>query len=114
MSASFGVSSFDTEGVNRLSATVRQIVDRVNPQLPREMVPFGLLESTLGPAFVNFADSPHVVALGRGQSGRTSFVRAMMRSVMARYNPDQATIILIDPRQRSVGVVPDEGLSRYT
>jgi hypothetical protein len=54
------------------------------------MVPFGLLQSTLGPAFVNFADSPHVIAVGRAQSGRTNFIRAMMRSVIARYSPDEA------------------------
>jgi hypothetical protein len=38
----------------------------------------------------------------------------MMRSIMARYSPNEATIILIDPRRRSVGVVPDEWLSRYS
>jgi S-DNA-T family DNA segregation ATPase FtsK/SpoIIIE len=67
-----------------------------------------------GPAFVNFAENPHVVAVGRAQSGRTNFVRAMMRSIMARYRSDEATIVLIDPRRKSVGVVPDEWLSRYT
>jgi DNA segregation ATPase FtsK/SpoIIIE-like protein len=64
------------------------------------MMPFGLSESTLAPPFVNFTDSPHVVAVGRVQSGRTNVVRAMMRSVMARCSPDEATIILIDPRRR--------------
>jgi S-DNA-T family DNA segregation ATPase FtsK/SpoIIIE len=96
------------------SIALEDIVTRVDPRLPREMVPFGLSENTLGPAFVNFAESPHVVAVGRAQSGRTNFVRAMMRSIMARYSPDEATIILIDPRRRSVGVVPDKWLSRYT
>ncbi|PXX01564.1 type VII secretion protein EccCa [Mycolicibacterium moriokaense] len=96
------------------SVALQDVMARVDPQLPRQMVPFGLSENTLGPAFVNFADSPHVVAVGRAQSGRTNFVRAMMRSIMARYSADEATIILIDPRRRSVGVVPDEWLSRYT
>jgi S-DNA-T family DNA segregation ATPase FtsK/SpoIIIE len=96
------------------SVALEEVMDRVDSRLPREMVPFGLSESTLGPAFVNFAESPHVVAVGRAQSGRTNFVRAMMRSIMARYSPDEATIVLIDPRRRSVGVVPDEWLSRYS
>ena len=78
------------------------------------MVPFGLSENTLGPAFVNFAENPHVVAVGRAQSGRTNFLRVMMRSIMARYSPDEATIVLIDPRRKLVGVVPDEWLSRYS
>jgi S-DNA-T family DNA segregation ATPase FtsK/SpoIIIE len=96
------------------SVALQEIIDRADRQLPREMVPFGLSESTLGPAFVNFADSPHVIAVGRAQSGRTNFIRAMMRSVMARYSPDEVTIILIDPRRRSVVVAPEEWLSRYT
>ena len=96
------------------SVALEEVMGRVDPRLPREMVPFGLSESTLGPAFVNFADSPHVVAVGRAQSGRTNFIRAMMRSIMARYSADEATIILIDPRRRSVGVVPEEWLSRYS
>ena len=62
------------------SVALQDVMARVDPQLPRHMVPFGLSENTLGPAFVNFADSPHVVAVGRAQSGRTNFVRAMMRS----------------------------------
>jgi hypothetical protein len=36
----------------------------VDPGLPREMVPLVLSESTLGPAFVNLADSPHVPPSG--------------------------------------------------
>jgi len=69
------------------SVALEEVMDRVDSRLPREVVPFGLSESTLGPAFVNFAESPHVVAVGRAQSGRTNFVRAMMRSIMARYSP---------------------------
>jgi S-DNA-T family DNA segregation ATPase FtsK/SpoIIIE len=109
-------------GVDRVSQVLRlpesvpmeEVAASVDPALPREMVPFGLSENTLGPAFVNFADSPHVVAVGRAQSGRTNFVRVMMRSIMARYRPEEATIVLVDPRRKSVGVVPDEWLSRYT
>jgi type VII secretion protein EccCa/type VII secretion protein EccCb len=96
------------------SVPLEDVQSQVDPRLPREMVPFGLSESTLGPAFVNFAENPHVVAVGRAQSGRTNFVRAVMRSIMARYRADEATIVLIDPRRKSVGVVPEEWLSRYT
>ena len=52
--------------------------------------------------------------MGRAQSGRSAFLRTMMRSVMAHYSPDEATIVLIDPRRRHMGVVPEETwLSRY-
>ena len=66
------------------SVPLEVVQSQVDPRLPREMVPFGLSENTLGPAFVNFAENPHLVAVGRAQSGRTNFVRAMIRSIMAR------------------------------
>jgi S-DNA-T family DNA segregation ATPase FtsK/SpoIIIE len=96
------------------SIALEDVLAQADPRMPREMVPFGLSESTLRPAYVNFAESPHVVAVGRAQSGRTTFLRAMIRSIMTRYTPEEATFILIDPRRRSVGVVPDEWLSRYS
>lgn len=96
------------------SVALDEVTALVDPAVPKHMVPFGLSETTMGPAYANFADSSHIVAVGRAQSGRTNFLRVMMRGIMSRYTPDEATIILVDPRRRSVGVVPDEWLSRYT
>ena len=75
------------------------------------MVPFGLSESTLAPAYVDFADHPHVVAVGQGGSGRTAFLRTVCHAIMARYSPDQGRIAVFDPRRRLVGVVPKEWLA---
>jgi S-DNA-T family DNA segregation ATPase FtsK/SpoIIIE len=90
-----------------------QVAARVDPGLRHTLVPFGLSESTLGPAFVDFAEHPHLVAVGSAASGRTNLLRVLCRSIMARYRPEDATIILIDPRRKLVGVVADEWLSRY-
>jgi len=87
--------------------------------LPYGVVPFGLAEShrsdsALVPAVVDFAESPHVVATGMAGCGMTSWLRAMAHGIMRSYRPDQATIILVDPRKTSVGVVPeDTWLSGY-
>ncbi|MBV8927929.1 MAG: type VII secretion protein EccCb, partial [Mycobacteriaceae bacterium] len=63
-------------GVQKVT-TVRRLpesvpIDEVNrlcdPARPRELVPFGLSETTLAPAFVDFADHPHVVAVGNPKS----------------------------------------------
>ena len=90
------------------------VLARVNGGAQRDLVPFGLSESDLGPAYVDFAENPHAVVVGRAQSGRSAFLRTMMHSVMAHYSPDEATIVLIDPRRRHMGVVPEETwLSRY-
>ena len=72
------------------------------------VVAFGLAESTLGVASIDFVDHPHVVATGLAGSGLTAWARAMMRGVMRSYASTEATIILIDPRRTSVGVVPED------
>ena len=96
------------------SVAIDEVLARADPARRREVVPFGLSERTLGPAYVDFAADAHVVAVGRSQSGRTNFLRVLMRGVMAQYRAEEATIVLIDPRRRLVGVVPEEWLSRYS
>jgi S-DNA-T family DNA segregation ATPase FtsK/SpoIIIE len=108
-------------GVDRAARVLRlpervplqDVLARVDGSAPRYMVPFGLSESTLEPAFVDFAEHPHVAAVGQGRSGRTAFVRAMCRAIMARYSPQEATIALFDPKRKSIGVVPTEWLTVY-
>jgi S-DNA-T family DNA segregation ATPase FtsK/SpoIIIE len=109
-----GVDKFTV--VKRLPERVAlgEVLSSVNGRGQRDLVPFGLSESDLGPAFVDFAENPHVVAVGRAGSGRSAFLRTMMHSIMAHYSPEEATIALIDPRRRHLGVVPEDvWLSRY-
>ncbi|MDG4667962.1 type VII secretion protein EccCa [Mycobacterium sp. 236(2023)] len=108
-------------GVENVSEVLRlpeevafdDILARVDPQLPKEMVPFGLAEATLAPAYVNFAEHAHLVAVGSAQSGRTNFIRTMMHSIMARYSPEEAAIVVFDPRRKNIGVVPPDYLVEY-
>ena len=91
-----------------------EVLSMVKGARQPDLVPFGLSETDLGPAFVDFAENPHAVVVGRAQSGRSTFLRTLMQAVMASYSPDEATIVLIDPRRRHLGVVPeDTWLSRY-
>lgn len=90
----------------------------ITETLPAGVVPFGLAESNvpgvpLVPACIDFIENPHALAVGLSGSGLTTWLRAMMRGIMHTYTDQQATIILIDPRRSSVGVVPPEWLSAY-
>jgi hypothetical protein len=76
----------------------------VDPGLPREMVSFVLSERTLGSG----------VRQPRRQPARGRRRARTVRPDELRYRADEATIVLIDPRRKSVGVVPEEWLSRYT
>ena len=95
------------------SVALQEVLARANTSLPHTMVPFGLSESTLAPAYVDFAEAPHIVAVGQGQSGRTNFLRTMCRAIMSRYSADEATIAVFDPRRKLIGVVPDDWLTVY-
>ena len=101
-------------GVDRAAEVLRlpervdraRVLARATPALPHTMVPFGLSESTLERrSMLDFAEHPHMVAVGQGQSGRTNFLRSICLAIMARYTPEQATIAVFDPRRKQLGVV---------
>lgn len=88
--------------------TMAEVLAKVQagPALERGVVPFGLGESDLGPATLDFAVDPHVVAVGLSGCGLTTFIRAVTTGIMARYQAREAGIILFDPPRTSIGVVP--------
>ena len=55
------------------------------------------VESTSAPAYVDFAEAPHIVAVGQGQSGRPDFLHTMYRAIILHYSADEATIAVLDP-----------------
>ena len=96
------------------SIPLEEVLAAVPADWPAHRVPFGISESTLAPIGVDFDEEPHFVATGQGGAGRTAFLRTVMHAVMARYRPDEATIVLFDPTRKLIGVVPDENwLSAY-
>ena len=56
----------------------------------RDLVPFGLSEADLGPAYLDIADHPHAVAVGAPRSGRSNFLRVLCRAITSLYRPDEA------------------------
>jgi S-DNA-T family DNA segregation ATPase FtsK/SpoIIIE len=109
------VSGADTtSSVARLPETMllADVMRGITEPLGYGVVPFGLAESprsdsALVPAVIDFEENPHAVAVGLAGAGLTTWLRAMAHGVMTSYRPEQATIILIDPRKTSVGVVPE-------
>ena len=68
----------------------------------RSLVPFGLSETDLGPAYIDIADHPHAVAVGAPRSGRSNFLRVMCRSITSLYRPEEAKILVLDPRRARI------------
>jgi len=83
------------------------------PVTRRSLVPFGLSEADLGPSYIDIADHPHAVAVGAPRSGRTNFLRVMCRSITSLYRPEEAQILVLDPRRTLLGVVQGPHLRDY-
>ena len=93
--------------------TLEQVYAGITKPLLDGVVPFGLAESPvpdspLVTACIDFVEHPHVVATGLVDSGMATWLRAIMRGVMRSYHYKQAQIVLIDPRKKLVGVVPED------
>jgi S-DNA-T family DNA segregation ATPase FtsK/SpoIIIE len=79
----------------------------------RSRLPIGIAESDLGPVFLDPASEAHFLLLGDAECGKSTFLRALARSVVERYRPDEARIILIDYRRSLLGSVPESHLIGY-
>ncbi|WP_425556864.1 type VII secretion protein EccCa [Dactylosporangium darangshiense] len=113
------------EAVRSLVSTVSEFWDgppappvRTLPAvLPAESLPkpdgnvrvvLGLDEAGMQPVWHDFADLPHLTALGDSGSGKTNLLRHLARSVMSRYTPAEARIMLVDYRRQLFDAVPTE------
>jgi S-DNA-T family DNA segregation ATPase FtsK/SpoIIIE len=85
-----------------------RIVDRSRPG-----VPVGVNETHLAPVHLEFAEEPHLIALGDAGSGKTNLLRLIARSVAERYLPEQARLVVADYRRNLLGAVEGEHLLEF-
>jgi S-DNA-T family DNA segregation ATPase FtsK/SpoIIIE len=71
-------------------------------------VAIGQDEETLGTVWHDFARTPHMVAIGDTESGKTNLLRVVADAVVARYTPAEARILVVDYRRDLVDAVPEE------
>jgi S-DNA-T family DNA segregation ATPase FtsK/SpoIIIE len=69
-------------------------------------IPIGIAEQDLSLVEIDFASDPHFLLFGDAECGKSSFLRALATSVMRRFAPEEARIILVDYR-RSLMDLPE-------
>jgi S-DNA-T family DNA segregation ATPase FtsK/SpoIIIE len=69
-------------------------------------LPIGVAEQDLSLVEIDFASDPHFLLFGDAECGKSSFLRALATSVMRRFAPEEARIILVDYR-RSLMDLPE-------
>jgi S-DNA-T family DNA segregation ATPase FtsK/SpoIIIE len=68
----------------------------------------GVDEQRLQPVWHNFETTPHLLTFGDNETGKTNLLRLVIRSIIGRYGPDQAKIVLADPSRGLDGEVPQD------
>ena len=76
-------------------------------------IPIGIAEADLQPVVLDFAADPHFLLFGDGESGKSSFLRALATSIVRRHTPEQARLIIVDYRRSLLGAVESEHLICY-
>ncbi len=76
-------------------------------------IPIGIAEADLLPVFLDFDAEPHFLLFGDVESGKSSFLRGLARSITERFTPEQAKIIIVDHRRSLLGTVTTPHLIGY-
>lgn len=79
---------------------------------PPLRIPVGLDEE-LRPVFVDLEADPHFLVFGDAESGKTSFLRLLAKSITARCTPERARIMAADYRRALLDTVIGEHLIGY-
>ncbi|UVS79703.1 type VII secretion protein EccCa [Actinokineospora sp. UTMC 2448] len=74
---------------------------------PGPRVALGVGELDLLPVWHDFATRPHLTVLGDSRSGKTAALRLITEAVTEVYGPDEAQLLVIDPRRSLMDSVPD-------
>lgn len=78
----------------------------------RWTLPIGIGDD-LTPAGVDFFADVHLTAFGESESGKSTLLRQIATTITRRYAPDEAKIIIIDPRRSLLGAVTTEHQLAY-
>lgn len=76
-------------------------------------LPIGIAEADLRQVVLDFATEPHFVVFGDAECGKSSFLRALATSIITRFTPEQARVILVDYRRSLLGAIETPHLIGY-
>jgi S-DNA-T family DNA segregation ATPase FtsK/SpoIIIE len=71
-------------------------------------VPLGLEGDRLEPLWHDFAETPHLIAFGDTETGKTNLLRLIAGAITAQFSPTEARILCADPQRGLHDAVPAE------
>ncbi len=87
---------------------IHEVMPEATTLAQQLVVPFGVRESDLGVATVDFGVSTHLLVVGSPGSGKSTVLSDLMRSIDRQFTPEQARILLVDYRRQHMDTVPDD------
>ena len=96
-------------------------IDSILEQLPEQQILprgggdmiLGVEESRLGPLVFNTRAESHLYLFGDSRTGKSTFLRSIMKEITRLYTPGEARIITIDMRRTLMDDVPKDHTLRY-
>jgi S-DNA-T family DNA segregation ATPase FtsK/SpoIIIE len=82
-------------------------------EAPGHALAVGIDDASLAPVFLDFSNDPFFLVYGETESGKSSFLRMLVRQLCARLSPDEAQLLVVDYRRSLLGEVPPEYLLGY-
>lgn len=81
----------------------------------KHSIRFGITDTDLGPARLDFSKVNTFLAVGAAESGRSTLIRGIAQGIMTQYTPEEAVIYMVDIKRHQLGVVPEDSgyLGRY-
>jgi S-DNA-T family DNA segregation ATPase FtsK/SpoIIIE len=76
-------------------------------------VPLAWDEQRLDPVWHDFAEHAHLAVVGDAESGRTNLLRLLASAITRVHRPDEAQLVVIDPRRRLGDEIPEPYRLRY-
>jgi S-DNA-T family DNA segregation ATPase FtsK/SpoIIIE len=73
----------------------------------------GIEESRLGPLIFEPRVESHLYLFGDAKSGKSTFLRSIVREIAAKYSPKEAQIVAVDLRRSMLGEIPADYLFSY-
>jgi S-DNA-T family DNA segregation ATPase FtsK/SpoIIIE len=79
-----------------------------------EAVPIGISGRGMGVVRIDLSGSdPHFIALGDGESGKTTLLRTLVSGLVARLPAERARFFVVDYRRTMLGLVPESHMLAY-
>ena len=79
-----------------------------------DRLPFGLRQDTMQPALLELGiRDQHLLVFGDARSGKTTVLRGLVRTLLARSSPDELVIAVMDLRSDIATDIPDEYLGGH-